>query len=95
MFDKNILPTGESHLHMPIEDCPCKPMVKRVGNQLALWHNAFDHREVWMGVEVMLEFICPQHKLFIDREQWWAGNHVHIPLPEPDFEYEHEKIDPR
>lgn len=95
MFEHNILPIGESHMHVPIEDCPCGPRVKRVGSRLILIHTSFDHREIWLAVEQMLGITCYEHMLFVDESYERGKEHKHIKKPEPVFEYDHQKIDPR
>lgn len=95
MYKKNILPIGESELHIPAEECKCNPKVVERNYDLVLVHNAFDHREIWLLAEMMMGLTCFEHMLHVDEFYIPGKFHYHQKKSDPVFEYEHEKIDPR
>lgn len=96
MYQNNILPIGESGMHIPTDDCPCKPKLFEEGVEYVLMHVSFDHREAWLEAEQIIGITCQEHMQFVDRATYAPGvPHSHVGKPEPYFEYEHEKIDPR
>lgn len=98
MFDKQVIPVGEKEMHINFLHCKCQPVIKIRDDTQWLWHNSFDHREIWLGVEILLGMVCMEHHLFVDQEEYgqtFSDTHEHLPRPEPHFEYTHKKIDPR
>ena len=90
MYEYNNMPEDEKDQHVPFNTCPCRPILKRMGDgMLILVHRSFNHREWWMAVEILLGFRCNEHKRYV--AQGSLLNHVHVPEPELLFEYAHEK----
>lgn len=92
MFMQHAMPDGEEDLHILSDECPCGPVKRRHNGIIFLWHKSFDHREWWMGVEIMLGVRCKEHIRCVDRATYEVGKpHEHVQEPAPYYEYEHKK----
>lgn len=77
---------------MPFKECLCQPTVRVHKGKTWLIHHAFDKRERWMAVEIMLGMRCNKHLLTIDRA---LGGCNHIETPPPFHEEDDNEKQPQ
>lgn len=87
IYKHQLMPQDDIEPHVPFEECPCKPIHKRIKGIDILWHRSFDKRETWMAVELMLGMICHEHLAHVERGKYTIGQpHDHIEEPVPYIE---------
>lgn len=92
MFEHQLLPSGEDHMHMPFQECKCRPTIRVHNGKTWLIHRAFDQRERWMAVEIMLGYRCKRHLLpiVLGSGSVFTNPCLHISEPEKYYEYDHK-----